>query len=117
MGPCSAQGKATKWTVEATAARAVSEAFVQWAQAPGNAATPAKWVSKQAQKRAGGAIFNPAVDLKGLRWELRKEGSLGKVFTKGGARDGVATGSTVVIQLKNVKNHPKKYVVYTSHPE
>ncbi|WP_413252943.1 RNase A-like domain-containing protein [Streptomyces brevispora] len=52
-----------------------------------------------------------------MRWELRNEGSLGKVFTKGGARDGVATGSTVVIQLKYVKNHPKKYVVYTSYPE
>ncbi|NED92408.1 virulence factor, partial [Streptomyces sp. SID11233] len=111
------KGKATKWTDEATAARAVSEAFVQWAQAPGNAAVLAKWVSKQAQKRGSGAIFNPVVDLKGLRWELRNEGSLGKVFTKGGARDGVATGSTVVIQLKYVKNHPKKYVVYTSYPE
>ncbi|MYT63025.1 MULTISPECIES: LamG-like jellyroll fold domain-containing protein [unclassified Streptomyces] len=111
------KGKATNWKDQATAARAVSEAFAQWAQAPGNAAVLSKWVSKQAQKRGKGIAFNPTVDLKPIRWELRGEGSLGKVFTKDGPRAGTATGSTVVIQLKYVKDHPKKYVVYTSYPE
>ncbi|MFE5902338.1 polymorphic toxin-type HINT domain-containing protein [Streptomyces sp. NPDC056488] len=113
------KGRATRWNDEATAARAVAEAFSQWAQQPGNADSIAKWVGKMGQKMAKpGAIFNPMTDLKTFRWELRGEGPLGRSWVQGGPQAGSLTGSTVVISLKYVgKGHAKKYVVYTSYPE
>jgi hypothetical protein len=78
-----------------------------------NSKTLQNWMTKQAQRKGA---FDPRIDLKEIRWQVRDEGQLGTVFRKGGT-GGAATGNTVVIQLKYVKNHPQKFVVYTAYPE
>ncbi|MGW0585594.1 RNase A-like domain-containing protein, partial [Streptomyces sp. NPDC002920] len=106
-------GIATKWTNQETASRAINKAFQQWVAGGGRSTTLANWMTKQAQRRGA---FDPSIDLKEIRWQVRDEGQLGTVFRRGGT-GGVATGNTVVIQLKYVKNHPQKFVVYTAYPK
>lgn len=106
-------GIATKWKNQETASRAINKAFQQWVARGSNSKILANWMTKQAQRRGA---FDPDIDLREVRWQVRDEGQLGTVFRKGEA-EGVATGNTVVIQLKYVKNHPQKFVVYTAYPE
>lgn len=106
-------GIATKWRDQETAARAIDKAFQQWVTRGSNAKTLANWMTKQAQR---GGAFDPTIDLKEIRWQVRDEGQLGTVFRRDGS-GGVPTGNTVVIQLKYVKTHAQKFVVYTSYPE
>ncbi|MEU4348642.1 polymorphic toxin-type HINT domain-containing protein [Streptomyces sp. NPDC023838] len=106
-------GRATKWQDADTAMRAANKAFQGWMARGNNAKVLENWKVKQAQRRGQ---FDPTIDLKEIRWQVRDEGQLGSVFTKGGS-GGVPTGNTVILQLKYVKNHPEKFVVYTSFPE
>jgi hypothetical protein len=111
------KGKVTKWNDGATAARAVDEALRQWEMQGNNAKVLADWKIKQAQKRGKGIGFDPRRDLLSIRWTLKGEGSLGRMWVKGGSREGEAVDNVVLIQLKYVKDHkPKKWVVYTAYP-
>ncbi|WP_280702504.1 polymorphic toxin-type HINT domain-containing protein [Kitasatospora sp. GP82] len=111
-------GRATNWKDQDTAVRAIGKAYQQWIAKPANRTRMENWMGTQAKRGA----FDPTVDLLPIEWQVRDEGQLGKVFTKGGASDGsdgIPTGNTVRIFLKYVgKSHkPEKFVVYTSYPE
>ncbi|MEU6236520.1 polymorphic toxin-type HINT domain-containing protein, partial [Kitasatospora sp. NPDC047058] len=119
-------GRATIWNDQDTAVGAVTRAFQEWLQDPQNQVTLAKWKQKQGQQAGAGIGFVSTRDLLPIRWQLRDEGSLGKVYTKGNPADGsvsTPTGNTVVIQLRYVAKksadgpHADNFVVYTSYPE
>ncbi|NBM19112.1 polymorphic toxin-type HINT domain-containing protein [Streptomyces sp. GC420] len=111
------KGIATGWNDQATAMRAVNAAFEEWIKRGSNVKVLDNWIKKQEERVRKGIGFDPRHDLKELRWQLRNEGSLGTKWEKNGPRAGTPTGNHVVIQLKYVKGHPQKYVVYTSYPE
>ncbi|RSN08075.1 virulence factor [Streptomyces sp. WAC 01325] len=106
------------WKDQATAERAVGKALDEWLKAPGNADRLTKWKGKQGQKQAKpGHVFDCARDCLPIVWQVRSEGSLGTVYTRGGARAGEAAGNEVRIMLRYVKDHkPTKFVVFTSYP-
>ncbi|WP_240138757.1 polymorphic toxin-type HINT domain-containing protein [Streptomyces sp. MUM 178J] len=111
-------GIATRWTDQATAARAVDEAMKQWIKQPGNAAKLDKWRIDEAQRIGKGIGFVPDKHLRTIRWTLSDETSLGQKWVRNGPQK-VAAGNTVIIKLKYVgKSHkPSKYVVYTAYLE
>ncbi|MFI9582800.1 RNase A-like domain-containing protein [Streptomyces sp. NPDC052236] len=112
-------GVATRWTDEATAVRAVDEAFQQWIQQPGNAKSLDDWKQKETQKQAKPQyVFFAKTDALPLEWTLRGEGSLRTAFKVGGPAAGEAASNKVRILLKYVgKSHkPSKFVVFTAHP-
>ncbi|GAA4087454.1 hypothetical protein GCM10022233_83080 [Streptomyces shaanxiensis] len=106
------------WKDQATAERAVAKALDEWQRVPGNADKLTKWKAKEGQKQAKpGYIFNCDKDCLPIVWQVRSEGSLGTVYTRGGVRAGEAAGNEVRIMLRYVKGHkPTKFVVYTSFP-
>ncbi|MFJ5263848.1 RICIN domain-containing protein [Streptomyces sp. NPDC088387] len=106
------------WQDQATAERAVAKALQEWEMAPGNAQRLTKWKTTEAQKQGkSGYSFVAERDCLKIKWQVRSEGSLGTVYTRGGARAGEAAGNEVQIVLRYVKNHkPTKFVVYTSYP-
>ena len=106
------------WKDQATAERAVAKALDEWQMVPGNAEKLTKWKGKEGQKQAKpGYVFDCGRDCLPIVWQVRSEGSLGTVFTRGGARAGEAAGNEVRIMLRYVKGHkPTKFVVYTSFP-
>ncbi|MCX4571892.1 hypothetical protein OHB41_01500 [Streptomyces sp. NBC_01571] len=107
------KGRATKWNDQDTAVRSVQAAFENWIKKKSNVKRLEKWLSDQFHNK----FFDPGYDLFEIKWELRDQGSLGRVWIKDGPQ-GVATGNTVVIQLKYEPKHkPSRYVVYTSFPE
>ncbi|MFG2474717.1 polymorphic toxin-type HINT domain-containing protein [Streptomyces fagopyri] len=107
------KGTATRWNDEATAAKSVQAAFDAWIKKPSNVKRLDKWVKEQAHNPA----FDPRHDLLDFKWQLRDQGSLGRVWVKDGVQ-GERTGNTVLVHLKYAGKHkPSKYVVYTSYPE
>ncbi|MFF5962946.1 ricin-type beta-trefoil lectin domain protein [Streptomyces collinus] len=112
-------GVATRWTDQATAARAVDQAIQEWIKQPGNAKKLDDWLQREAKKQSRpGYVFVADRDALPIQWTLRNEGSLGTVFKVGGPAAGEPAGNTVRILLKYVgKSHkPSKYVVFTSFP-
>ncbi|MEU3771633.1 polymorphic toxin-type HINT domain-containing protein [Streptomyces sp. NPDC032472] len=115
----------TEWTDEATAVSSVRQAFDEWSQVPGNQDKLLAWLKAQQKKTS----FDPRTDLFQIQWELRGQGSLGKVWRSGppdaqGNPTIVSTpvGNTVIIQIKQVKKkvdgkHQDGYVVYTTYPK
>lgn len=112
-------GIAGRWTDEATAARAVKKAFDQWLKEPGHADRLATWQRKQSMNKGG---FDAKRDTLAFDWELRDEGSLGRVWRKNGDRAGEAAGNKVRVVLRYVPkkadppHNPSKFVVFTSYP-
>lgn len=115
----------TEWTDEVTAVSSVRQAFDEWSQVPGNQDKLLAWLKAQQKKTS----FDPRTDLFQIQWELRGQGSLGKVWRSGppdaqGNPTIVSTpvGNTVIIQIKQVKKkvdgkHQDGYVVYTTYPK
>ncbi|MEU9802553.1 ricin-type beta-trefoil lectin domain protein [Streptomyces sp. NPDC051000] len=121
-------GIATAWNDADTAARCVNEAFTQWlARSPKNGQKLSKWITDQRKKPAN-EIFDPRYDLFPIEWELRGEGSLGKVWRQG-SQTPVDAGNKVVINIKAVRGKgnshpgdptqgvPNNFVVYTAYPK
>ncbi|MGV9567088.1 ricin-type beta-trefoil lectin domain protein [Streptomyces sp. NPDC003480] len=107
------KGRATRWNDEETAVKSVQAAFDAWMKKPSNVKRLEKWLKEQSHNPA----FDPRHDLLEIRWQLRDQQSLGRVWVKDGVQ-GDRTGNTVVIQLKYAGKHkPSRYVVYTSFPE
>ncbi|MGC4987267.1 polymorphic toxin-type HINT domain-containing protein, partial [Streptomyces sp. DT193] len=107
------KGRASRWNDEATAVRSVQDAFDAWIKKPSNVKRLDRWLKEQSQNTA----FDPRHDLLDFRWQLRNQGSLGRVWVKDGVQGG-RTGNTVAIYLKYAGKHkPSRYVVYTSYPE
>ncbi|MYX98176.1 virulence factor, partial [Streptomyces sp. SID486] len=107
------KGRATKWTDQDTAVKSVQAAFDNWIRKKSNRTRLDKWLAQQSHNPS----FDPRFDLLEFRWELRGQGSLGRVWIKNGPQ-GVATGNEVVVQLRYAGKHkPTRYVVYTSYPE
>ncbi|MFJ7149008.1 ricin-type beta-trefoil lectin domain protein [Streptomyces sp. NPDC100445] len=107
------KGRATKWNDQETAVKSVQAAFENWIKKKSNVKRLEKWLSDQSHNKS----FDPRYDLLEVKWELRDQGSLGRVWVKDGPQ-GVATGNKVVIQLKYAPKHkPSRYVVYTAFPE
>ncbi|MFF8770860.1 polymorphic toxin-type HINT domain-containing protein [Kitasatospora sp. NPDC015120] len=112
-------GIASVWNDQATASRAVAEAFQQWLdRSSQNANKLARWISEQSQKR----FFDPTRDLFPIDWELRGEGSLGTAYTRvANTTQGIATGNKVIIRLKYTRKHDKdpqrNFVVYSAYPK
>ncbi|MET8097910.1 RICIN domain-containing protein [Streptomyces sp. NPDC005236] len=108
-----AKGRASRWNDEATAVRSVQAAFDAWIKKPKNVQRLDSWLTEQSRNPA----FDPRHDLLGFEWQLRNEGSLGRVWVKDGVQ-GERTGNRVVVQLKYAGKHkPSRYVVYTSYPK
>ncbi|WP_406111100.1 polymorphic toxin-type HINT domain-containing protein [Kitasatospora purpeofusca] len=107
-------GIASVWTDQATAVTSVEAAFTAWmARSPKNRTTFANWIKRQSQKTS----FDPGIDLFPITWQLRNEESLGTAYTRVGEEiASVPLGNTVMIKLRFSRNHPKKFVVYTSYP-
>ncbi|MFE7778998.1 ricin-type beta-trefoil lectin domain protein [Streptomyces sp. NPDC057445] len=121
-------GIATVWNDQATAMRATNEAFQQWLKrSPKNGEKLAKWITAQ-RKKPSNVGFDPDRDLFPIDWELRGEGSLGKIWRKGATAPADA-GSKVHIRIKAVRGKgnthpgdetagvPKNFVIYTAFPE
>ncbi|MEU8616356.1 ricin-type beta-trefoil lectin domain protein [Streptomyces sp. NPDC048623] len=121
-------GIATVWNDEDTAVRCVNEAFQQWlARSPKNGKKLTDWITAQ-RKKPSSEIFDPRYDLFTFEWELRGEGSLGKVW-HAGAQTPVNAGNKVVINIKAVRgkgnahpgdpvtNVPNNFVIYTAYPK
>ncbi|MGW1966367.1 ricin-type beta-trefoil lectin domain protein [Streptomyces sp. NPDC001935] len=107
------KGRASRWNDEATAVTSVQAAFDAWIKKPSNVKRLDKWLNEQSHNPA----FDPRHDLLDIRWQLRGQGSLGRVWVRDGVQ-GARTGDTVVIQLKYAGKHkPSRFVVYTSFPE
>ncbi|MEU8472163.1 RICIN domain-containing protein [Streptomyces sp. NPDC029006] len=107
------KGRATKWNDQDTAVKSTQAAFENWMKKKSNVKRLEKWLSDQSHKKS----FDPRDDLLQIEWELRDQGSLGRVWIKDGPQ-GVPTGNKVVIQLKYAPKHkPSRYVVYTSFPK
>ncbi|MFF5424868.1 MULTISPECIES: ricin-type beta-trefoil lectin domain protein [unclassified Streptomyces] len=119
-------GIATVWNDQDTAVRCINEAFQQWVQrSPKNLAKLTKWINDQ-RKLPKSQIFDPRHDLFPIEWELRGEGSLGKIY-RDGATAPVAAGNRVVINIKAVRGSshagddaakvPNNFVIYTAYPK
>ncbi|MGX5211702.1 ricin-type beta-trefoil lectin domain protein [Streptomyces violaceus] len=119
-------GIATVWNDEDTAMRCINEAFQQWLQrSPKNGKKLADFITKQ-RKKPRSESFDPRYDLFPIEWELRGEGSLGKIW-HAGATTPVNAGNRVVINIKAVRgnshpgdpaeNVPNNFVVYTAYPK
>ncbi|MEV6669775.1 polymorphic toxin-type HINT domain-containing protein [Streptomyces sp. NPDC051162] len=112
-------GIAGKWTDQATAARAVDQGFQQWVKDPRNADRLATWKRKQSMNKGG---FNAKTDTLAFEWELRDEGSLGRVWRANGDRAGEPASNKVRIVLRyvpksaNPPHKPSNFVVFTSYP-
>lgn len=107
------KGTATRWNDEATAVRSLQAAFDAWIKKPSNVKRLDPWLKKQSHNPS----FDPRRDLLDFEWQLRDEGSLGRVRVKDGVK-GERTGNRVVIQLKYAGKHKAgRYVVYTSYPK
>ncbi|WP_406174070.1 RICIN domain-containing protein [Streptomyces sp. NBC_00996] len=108
-----AKGRASRWNDEATAVRSVQAAFDAWIKKPSNVKRLDRWLKEQSHN----PVFDPRHDLLDFEWQLRNEGSLGRVWVKDGVQ-GERTGNRVVVQLKYAGKHkPSRYVVYTSYPK
>ncbi|MFJ8947914.1 polymorphic toxin-type HINT domain-containing protein [Streptomyces sp. NPDC102395] len=119
-------GIATVWNDQDTAMRAVNDAFQQWvARSPKNARKLQDFITAQRNKPRS-ELFDPRFDLFTIEWELRGEGSLGKIW-RSGASAPVNAGNKVVINIKAVRrathdgdptnNIPENFVVYTAYPK
>lgn len=119
-------GIATVWNDQDTAVRCINEAFQQWLQrSPKNGKKLTDWITAQ-RKKPKSDIFDPRYDLFPIEWELRGEGSLGKIWRKGATTPDNA-GNKVSINIKAVRgkahpgdpdaNVPNNFVIYTAYPK
>jgi hypothetical protein len=119
-------GIATVWNDQDTAVRCIHEAFQQWLQrSPKNGKKLTDWITAQ-RKKPKSDIFDPRYDLFPIEWELRGEGSLGKIRRKRATTPDNA-GNKVSINIKAVRakahpgdpdaNVPNNFVIYTAYPK
>ena len=119
-------GIATVWNDQDTAVRCINGAFQQWLQrSPKNGKKLTDWITAQ-RKKPKSDIFGPRYDLFPIEWELRGEGSLGKIWRKGATTPDNA-GNKVSINIKAVRgkahpgdpdaNVPNNFVIYTAYPK
>ncbi|MEU7030421.1 RICIN domain-containing protein [Streptomyces sp. NPDC046275] len=128
MAKATRDGIATVWNDQDTAVRCINEAFQQWlARSPKNGKKLQDWITAQ-RKKPSSVGFDPRYDLFPIEWELRGEGSLGKIWHSG-AQTPVNAGNKVVINIKAVRgkgnahpgdpvtNVPNNFVIYTAYPK